>query len=189
MMDVLRALILGFLFGWALNKAGLTHYSKIVNVYRFKDLTVMRFMLSALAVAAVLIQLGLTLGLAETLTIPPTSMMANLIGGVIFGVGMATAGYCPGTVVAEAGEGRMDAWIAGFSGLVVGAICFGLLYPMLMPALAKHGFLGRITLADLMGANPWLVVVIFVQIVILVLLAISKVGNAPGQESVCNEKP
>ena len=182
MMDMLGALILGFLFGWALNKAGLTHYSKIVNVYRFKDLTVMRFMLSALAVAAVLIQLGLSLEFTQHLPIPPTSMMANLIGGVIFGVGMATAGYCPGTVVAEAGEGRLDAWIAGLSGLGVGAILFGLLYPTLMPPLAKLGFLGRITFADLLGANPWLITALFVQFVVVVLLLIARVGTVSTQE-------
>jgi hypothetical protein len=28
--------------------------------------------------------------------VPPTSVLANLVGGVVFGVGMATAGYCPG---------------------------------------------------------------------------------------------
>jgi len=177
MMDLLRALILGFLFGWALNKAGLTHYARIVNVFRFKDLTVMRFMLSALALAAILIQLGLDLGLTQTLPIPPTSVLANLIGGIIFGVGMATAGYCPGTIVAEAGEGRLDAWNAGFSGLFVGAIAFGLLYPSLMPALAKTGSLGRITLADMLGANPWLVIIVFTQLVVVVLLLIARVGR------------
>ena len=41
---------------------------------------------------------------------------------------MASAGYCPGTIVAEAGEGRLDAWIAGLSGLIAGAMLFGLLY-------------------------------------------------------------
>jgi uncharacterized membrane protein YedE/YeeE len=59
--------------------------------------------------------------------LPSTSVLANVVGGSVFGVGMASAGYCPGTIVAEAGEGRLDAWMAGLSGLVVGAIVFGLL--------------------------------------------------------------
>ena len=33
--------------------------------------------------------------------LPPTTLLPNLLGGVIFGVGMAGAGYCPGTIVAE----------------------------------------------------------------------------------------
>jgi hypothetical protein len=82
---------------------------------------------------------------------------------------MATAGYCPGTVVAEAGEGRLDAWIAGLSGLLAGALVFGLLQPFLMPALTRAGALGRLTVAQLGGASPWLVLVVFAELVVLVL--------------------
>ena len=56
MGDIVSALALGFAFGWFLNKAGLTHYARIVNVFRFRDLTVLRFMLVALLVGGVLIQ-------------------------------------------------------------------------------------------------------------------------------------
>ena len=83
--------------------------------------------------------LGVDLGFAASAPIPPTAMLANIVGGVVFGVGMASAGYCPGTVVAEAGEGRLDAWIAGLSGLIAGALVFGLLQPTIMPVLARVG--------------------------------------------------
>ena len=104
-------------------------------------------------------------------------MLSNVVGGVIFGVGMATAGYCPGTVVAEAGEGRLDAWFAGFSGLIVGALAFGLLQPLIMPSLARVGALGRVTLAGLVGASPWLVLLVFGQVVVLVLILIARMGS------------
>lgn len=178
MLDVIKPLVLGFLFGWALHKAGLTHYARIVNVYRFRDMTVMRFMLTALVVGAFAIQVGLDAGFAESAPIPPTSVLANLVGGVVFGVGMATAGYCPGTVVAEAGEGRLDAWIAGLSGLLVGAMVFGLLQPLVMPTLSRVGSYGRITFAGLTGASPWLVLLVFAQAVALVLLLIGRIVRA-----------
>ncbi len=177
MLDIIKALALGFLFGWSLQKAGLTHYARIVNVYRFRDMTVMRFMLTALAVGAFGIQAGIDLGLAASAPVPPTSMLANVVGGVVFGVGMATAGYCPGTIVAEAGEGRLDAWVAGLSGLVVGAMVFGLLQPTIMPTLARTGSLGRVTFASLTGASPWLVLLVFGQAVALVLILIARVGR------------
>jgi uncharacterized membrane protein YedE/YeeE len=177
MLDIVKALVLGLLFGWSLHKAGLTHYARIVNVYRFRDMTVMRFMLTALVVGAFAIQAGIDLGFAASAPIPPTSMPANVVGGVVFGVGMATAGYCPGTIVAEAGEGRLDAWVAGLSGLVVGAIVFGLLQPVIMPTLARVGALGRVTFASLAGASPWLVLLVFGQVVVLVLMLIARVGR------------
>ncbi|MBK6528036.1 MAG: YeeE/YedE family protein [Deltaproteobacteria bacterium] len=178
MLDVIKPLVLGFLFGWALHKAGLTHYARIVNVYRFRDMTVMRFMLTALVVGAFAIQVGLDAGFAASAPVPPTSVLANLVGGVVFGVGMATAGYCPGTVVAEAGEGRLDAWVAGLSGLLVGAMVFGLLQPLVMPTLSRVGSYGRITFAGLTGASPWLVLLVFAQAVALVLLLIGRIVRA-----------
>jgi hypothetical protein len=177
MLDVVKALLLGFLFGWSLHKAGLTHYARIVNVYRLRDLTVMRFMLTALVVGGLAIQAGVDLGFAASVPVPPTSMLANVVGGVVFGVGMATAGYCPGTIAAEAGEGRLDAWVAGLSGLVVGAIVFGLLQPILMPTLARVGSLGRVTVAGLAGASPWLVLLVFGQVVVLMLMLTARVGR------------
>ena len=177
MFDIVKALVLGLLFGWSLHKAGLTQYARIVNVYRFRDMTVMRFMLTALLVGAFGIQAGIDLGFAASAPIPPTSMLANVVGGVVFGVGMATAGYCPGTIVAEAGEGRLDAWLAGLSGLIAGAIVFGLLQPVIMPTLARVGALGRVTFASLAGASPWLVLLVFGQMVVLVLMLIAHVGR------------
>jgi len=171
--DIVNPLVVGVLFGWALHKAGLTHYARIVNVYRLRDMTVMRFMLTALVVGGVLIQAGIDLGLANSAPVPPTSMLANLVGGVVFGIGMATAGYCPGTIVAEAGEGRVDAWIAGVSGLIVGALVFGLLQPVIMPSLMRVGALGRVTFAGLVGANPWLVLLVFGQLVLLLFLVLT----------------
>jgi len=58
MGDIVSALALGLAFGWFLNKAGLTHYARIVNVFRFRDLTVLPFMLVALLVGRVLIDPG-----------------------------------------------------------------------------------------------------------------------------------
>jgi uncharacterized membrane protein YedE/YeeE len=90
--EIMAALVLGIGFGFALNKAGLTKYHKIVNVFRFTDLAVLKFMMTALIVAmAGLFGLD-ALGLM-TLPMPPeTYVVGNLLGGLIFGVGMAGVG-------------------------------------------------------------------------------------------------
>jgi hypothetical protein len=174
MLQVVAPMLLGLAFGWLLNKAGLTHYARIVNIYRLRDATVLRFMLSALFVAALGIQVSLDLGLCASVPIPPTAALANLVGGLVFGVGMASAGYCPGTIVAEAGEGRLDAWLAGLVGLLFGAVTFGLLQPLLMPGLMRVGNLGRVTLAGLAGASPWLVLLVFGQAVLLLFVLLDR---------------
>jgi hypothetical protein len=93
MGDLLFSLVLGMGFGFALQKAGLSKYNKIVNVFRFTDLTVLKFMMTTLAVAMVGTFALNAVGLIALPAIPATYVVGNLIGGLIFGVGMAGAGF------------------------------------------------------------------------------------------------
>lgn len=190
MNAVFPPIALGILFGWALHKAGLTQYARVVNVYRLRDLTVIRFMLSALLVGAVAIQCSVDLGLTTAaLPVPPTWLVANVVGGMVFGVGMASAGYCPGTIVAEAGEGRLDALFAGILGLFVGALAFGLAQPFIMPALTRFGALGRVTFAELLGARPWLVLLVFAELAALLLVMVARADTEGRHRSAPTAQP
>lgn len=92
-MNYVIALILGVGFGLSLNKAGLTRYNKIVNVFRFTDLAVLKFMLTAIVVSAAGLYALRGLGWVQFPSVPATYIAGNLIGGLIFGVGMALSGY------------------------------------------------------------------------------------------------
>jgi len=93
MTNYLIAGVLGVFFGFSLNKAGLTKYNKIVNVFRFTDLAVLKFMLTALVVSMIGL-FGLRgLGLIVFPSVPSTYIVGNIIGGLIFGIGMALTGY------------------------------------------------------------------------------------------------
>ncbi len=93
MTNYITALVLGAFFGFSLNKAGLTKYNKIVNVFRFTDMAVLKFMMTALVVAMSGLFALRGLGLITFPTIPATYIVGNLVGGLIFGVGMALTGY------------------------------------------------------------------------------------------------
>ena len=93
MANYIIALFLGLFFGFLLNKAGLTKYHKIVNVFRLTDLSVLKFMMSALVVAMIGLYGLRDLGLISFPNIPATYVVGNILGGVIFGVGMALTGY------------------------------------------------------------------------------------------------
>jgi uncharacterized membrane protein YedE/YeeE len=93
MTNYILALILGIFFGFSLNKAGLTKYNKIVNVFRFTDLAVLKFMMTALVVAMSGLYVLRGLGLITFPNVPATYIAGNLVGGLIFGVGMAITGY------------------------------------------------------------------------------------------------
>ena len=85
--------VLGLFFGFALNKAGLTKYNKIVNQFRFTDMAVLKFMMTALVVAMIGLYGLRGLGLVKFPAVPATYIVGNLVGGLIFGVGMALTGY------------------------------------------------------------------------------------------------
>lgn len=90
--EIIVALVLGIGFGFSLQKAGLTQYHKIVNVFRFTDLAVLKFMMTALIVAmAGLFGLD-ALGLLALPVPPQTYIVGNLLGGMIFGIGMSGVG-------------------------------------------------------------------------------------------------
>ena len=161
---MIAPLAIGVMFGFVLQRAELTRYDRIANIFRLRDLTVLKFLGSALATAAFGIQLARTLGVGELPPIPLTYAGGNFTGGLIFGVGMALSGYCPGTVAAGAGEGRLDNLIPGALGLYTGALVYGLLYDRLMPAIAKAARAS--TLGEVLGVEPWLLVVLLAEIAV-----------------------
>lgn len=93
MGNLIIALVLGVFFGFALNKAGLTKYHKIVNVFRFTDMAVLQFMMTALVVSMVDLYTLRGLGAIQFPNVPATYVAGNVIGGLVFGVGMALTGY------------------------------------------------------------------------------------------------
>jgi uncharacterized membrane protein YedE/YeeE len=170
------ALVLGVGFGFALNKAGLTRYHKIVNVFRLTDLAVLKFMMSGLVVAMVSLYALRGLGLVEFPAVPATYVAGNLIGGLIFGVGMAAAGFCPGTCAAGAGEGRLDYLIPGVLGFLAGAAIYGLIYPQVFPAIVAIGNYGNVVAAQLFNVSDWLLIGLFAVMAVLLFYLIDRAG-------------
>ena len=93
MTNNIVALILGLAFGFSLNKAGLTKYRNIANQFRFTDMTILKYMMTAIVVAMIGLHIFRGLGWVTFPTVPATYIVGNLIGGLLFGVGMALAGY------------------------------------------------------------------------------------------------
>ncbi len=92
-MNFVIALVLGGLFGFSLNKAGLTKYHRIANQFRLTDMTVMKYILTALIVAMIGLYALHGLGLVAFPTVPSTYVVGNIVGGLVFGIGMSLVGY------------------------------------------------------------------------------------------------
>jgi len=170
------ALVLGVLFGFALNKAGLTRYTKIVNQFRLTDMAVLKFMMTALVVTMLGVYPLHEMGIITFPTIPATYVVGNLVGGLIFGVGMALAGFCPGTAVAGGGEGKWDYIVPGLLGFLAGAVIFGLSYDSFMPKILGIANFGNKTIPELWGVNAYLAIFVFTLLALALFYAIDRLG-------------
>ena len=176
MSEFIIALILGVFFGFSLNKAGLTKYHKIVNVFRLTDLAVLKFMMTALIVSMSGLYLLRGLGLVTFPSVPPTYIAANVIGGLIFGIGMSVSGFCPGTCAAGSGEGKLDYLIPGLLGFLVGAAIYGLTYPQVYPAISAVANIGSVVIPDLWNLSPFLTITLFTVMALFLFYLIDRAG-------------
>jgi uncharacterized membrane protein YedE/YeeE len=174
MSQLLYGLITGLLFGFLLQKGRVLRYEKQISALLLKDMTIIKFMLTSVTVAMVGTYLLVDLELAK-LSIKSTILGANIIGGLLFGLGWGALGYCPGTSVGAVAEGRWDA-LWGVAGMLAGAALFAELFPAMKASVLTWGNLGKITLPQLLGINHWFVIVPFVAGTILLFRWIEKKG-------------
>lgn len=162
-------LFFGLIFGFLLQKGGVAKYHILIGVLLLEDFTVIQVMLSAILVGGLGVLALHAAGLVE-LHIKPTRYAANVIGGLLFGVGFGLLGYCPGTGAAALGQGNWDA-IAGIIGLMAGSYLFAGISGWTSRTVEKWGDRGKLTLPQLVGVSqrnflaawiPLLVMALFV---------------------------
>ncbi|MFO8147129.1 MAG: YeeE/YedE thiosulfate transporter family protein [Gillisia sp.] len=165
----------GIIFGFLLHKGGATKYDVIVGQLLLTDYTVLKIMLSAVVTGMIGVYFMKSLGWIK-LTIKSGSVGMNVIGALIFGVGFAVLGYCPGTIAGAVGNGYLDAITGGVAGIVLGTWIFAVMYPKLKDGILKKGDFGDITIPRLLKVNDWVVVVPATMLIILMLVWIEKAG-------------
>jgi len=158
--QLIYGLVTGILFGFFLQRGQVLRYDKQIGALRLMDMTILKFMLTAIFVGCVGIYLLNDLGLAK-LSIKSTVLGATIIGGLIFGLGWGLLGYCPGTSMGAIGEGRWDG-LWGLLGMVAGGAVYAESYPLMKRTVLTWGDLGKITLPGILGINHWIVVIVFV---------------------------
>jgi len=170
---ILAGLLTGLVFGVLLQRAHVTRYSTILGQFLFTDYTVLKVMLTAIVVGGVGVYAMLGSGMIEHLHVKSATLVANVLGGLIFGVGMAILGYCPGTGVGAIGEGSRHA-IPGLLGMIVGAGLYAEIYPAIQSNLLKFGDFGKITLATSTHSSPWVWLGILAVIAAVVFVLIER---------------
>ena len=168
-------LAFGIVFGFLLQKGGATKYDVIIGQLLLTDFTVLKIMLSAVLTGMMGIYFMKTLGWVE-LYPKSGSIGKNIIGGLIFGIGFALLGYCPGTIAGAVGNGYLDAIVGGLAGILIGAGLFAALYPRLSQGILNKGDFGDMTLPRLFNVNDWVVVIPVAVLILLLLYWLERAG-------------
>lgn len=145
------ALALGFGFGWFLERAGFGSACRLCAQFYLYDMTVLKVMFSAIVTAAVGLWGFSALGVLDlsAVYLTPTSIGAQLLGGLLLGAGFIIGGYCPGTSVVATASGSADGlvFMLGFAaGLAI--------YAVALPGLelwANANSIGEVTLPQAWG--------------------------------------
>lgn len=162
---LLTAVVLGFLFGFALERGGFGNARKLAGQFYLHDMTVFKVMFTAILVAMVGLYTLAAIGWVDMarMWINPTFMWAQVAGGFLLGVGFIMSGLCPGTAVVSAASGRWDGAVT-IAGIFIGTALFTVAID-LVPALETlytAGDMGVSILPELLGlpALPFALLVV-----------------------------
>ncbi|MDI3524253.1 MULTISPECIES: YeeE/YedE family protein [unclassified Kosmotoga] len=175
--EVFFGLLTGVFFGYVLQRGRLCFNSAIRDTKFFGDNFLMKAVALALGLNAVIFTLMANLDLIK-LNPLPFAPLGNIIGGTLFGLGMALAGGCASGVTYRAGEGMTTAWFAAiFYGLFASASKFSFLKPFVSvlrgPVYTVEGdgvfYVSQETgptVANVLNINPWIPTIIFFGIIL-----------------------
>ena len=150
-VGILSGLLMGVVFGVALEKSRVFEPGMIVGQMQLRNWIMLKVFLSAVATGAVVLALLNGFGVVK---LQPKAALyaADLVGGLILGAGITLAGACTGTTLAQLGAGYRDAFFTLLGGLS-GAVAFSYAQPWLAASLIGTG--PKLIFTDLAGIPYW----------------------------------
>ena len=128
-MKFIKFFIVGILFGIILSKSEVISWFRIYEMFKFQSFHMYGVIGSAVVLGILIIQLfkkGIIKNKdGKQIIVPPkkNALKANLLGGIIFGLGWALVGACPGPMFILLGRGVLAILIIVF-GALLGAFVY-----------------------------------------------------------------
>ena len=163
-------LVMGIIFGIALEKSRVFEPGMIIGQFQFRNFIMLKVFLMAIITSAIVFSVFFGLGF-ERLSWKVTIYGADIIGGLLLGIGIALAGACPGTLFAQIGAGYKDS-IATFFGALAGAAAFIMLRPWLSQVLLNGYPQKKLTLDTLLDIHFYATASILIVIFAVILLGL-----------------
>ena len=127
-MRNILALMAGVYFGIVLIKSEVASWFRIQHMFHFEEAHMYLVLCSAVAIGAISMQIIRRFSMrsiaAEAASQPEKTLQKGVvIGGIIFGIGWAITGACPGPIYAQIGSGEFLALLS-FGGAFIGACLY-----------------------------------------------------------------
>ena len=165
---MLSGLIIGMLFGVLLQRTQFCFVSGFRNIFTQKTLRFPTALLIAISIQSVGFFTLQHYGLID-LPNGEFSLSATLLGGLLFGFGMAASGCCGSGTWFRSGEGLVGAWLALFSfSLTMASMQSGVLKHWFGPLLQQH--LMADSLYTTWQISPWYGVILLCLIALALFI-------------------
>ena len=121
----------GMLFGFALSRVRASDYNYIYNMFTGTDLTLALVIVTAIIVGAIGMRM-LAMNHYKGYRGQPIEVNKKeltkytALGGTIFGIGWGMSGACPGTLMAQIGEGSLMGLVT-LTGAILGTYAYAML--------------------------------------------------------------
>ncbi|QBZ98953.1 DUF6691 family protein [Flavobacterium sangjuense] len=131
-MNYLKYLLVGFFFGIVLTKAEAVSWYRIYEMFQFQSFHMYGIIMTAISVGVVSIQIIKRNKLKDfdgnllTIQDKEKGNARYWIGGILFGLGWAMVGACPGPIFILLGAGFMSVGLI-LIGAILGTFLYGVL--------------------------------------------------------------
>ena len=156
------SLFVGLSAGFVMHRSDFCIAGMFRDLLLFKRAVMIRSFVLLVTATMVLFELARLLGLLSVYPFPllyaPTA--ANLIGGVLFGIGMVLAGGCVVGTLYKMGSGSVLSMTA-FAGLIIGSGLYAEFHPAWAAFIRRTTFFpGKVTVSQALGVEPTAVVLV-----------------------------
>jgi uncharacterized membrane protein YedE/YeeE len=181
-MSVLTAVLIGLatgiVFGFALEKSRVFEPGIIVGQMQLRNFVMLKVFLAAVITGLVVLAV-LNGVFGVPLQLKPLLLRADIVGGLILGAGIALAGACPGTSMAQLGAGYKDAWFVVLGG-IAGAMTYGYFHEPITALLPEKG--DKIAFDQLFGLPFWMVALALAALLVAFLVVLERL--TPWQDEI-----
>lgn len=149
-------LLLGAIAGYVMHRADFCVAGMFRDLFLFRTGHPLRPLLLLVACSMLLFEAARQAGLLVAYPFPliGSPSLANLFGGLLFGVGMVLAGGCVVGTLYKMGSGSVTSLVA-FCGLILGSALYAEIHPFWGSVIKKTTFFpGKVTIPQIMGIDP-----------------------------------